>query len=110
MAGTRHEATQSNVTGPESWGVCGGHSDSPETRTDSLRGVVHAFASDPEAESLARMIEAEIIPRLMLAHRGQGLSKNLPSSSGRSTPEDVAELARIVVEHDTKVACAYVDL
>ena len=46
----------------------------------------------------------------MLAHRSEGiLSKMLITNSKRSTADDVAELARIVDEHDIFVACAYVE-
>ena len=110
MAGTRQEATQSHLSGPERWGACSGQPERSEERSQSLGGMLHAFASEPGAESLARMIEAEIIPRLMLAHRSGGsLSILSATNAARTAPEDVAELARIVVEHDTKVACAYVD-
>jgi methanogenic corrinoid protein MtbC1 len=62
---------------------------------------------------LGRTIEAEVIPRLMLVHRG--LSHSGPASSPSEslslhvTSEDIVELARIVIEHETEVACSYVD-
>ncbi len=62
---------------------------------------------------LGRTIEAEVIPRLMLVHRG--LAHGELASSSREelslhiSSDDVVELARIVIEHETEVACSYVD-
>lgn len=59
---------------------------------------------------LGRTIEAEVIPRLMLVHRGAGISDTANSSPNqRVTTEDIVELARIVIEHDPEVAGCYVD-
>jgi methanogenic corrinoid protein MtbC1 len=59
---------------------------------------------------LARTIEGEVIPRLMLAHR---VTAPVDEPSQRAvvsaSPEDIAELARLVLEHDTAVALAFVD-
>ena len=56
---------------------------------------------------LGRTIEAEVIPRLMMAHRGT-IGKESPSLQ-HVTPDDIAELSRIVIDHDTAVASSYVD-
>jgi methanogenic corrinoid protein MtbC1 len=57
---------------------------------------------------LGRTIEAEVIPRLMLAHRG-----NTPRVSSNTathiSSEDIAEMARIVIEHETTVASSYIE-
>lgn len=57
---------------------------------------------------LGRTIEAEVIPRLMMVHRGSAVSEDT-SSSMHITSEDISELARIVIEHDTVVASSYID-
>ncbi len=57
---------------------------------------------------LGRTIEAEVIPRLMLAHRGiSGLEA--PPTPQHVTSEDIAELGRIVIEHESSVALSYVE-
>lgn len=60
---------------------------------------------------LGQTIEAEVIPRLMLAH-SQFAPRIAPSSAPRDLhvgPDDVAELSRIVIEHETEVASCYVE-
>ncbi len=58
---------------------------------------------------LARTIESEIIPRLMLSHR---LGPNYASATQRKAKtvesSDVAEFTRLVVLHDVTVAEAYI--
>lgn len=58
---------------------------------------------------LARTIESEIIPRLMLSHR---LGPNYSSATQRKAKtvesSDVAEFTRLVVLHDVTVAEAYI--
>lgn len=59
---------------------------------------------------LVRTIEAEIIPRLMLAHRtGPLLAKPADATPIAVGPDDVIELARIVLDHETSVAGRFVD-
>jgi MerR family transcriptional regulator, light-induced transcriptional regulator len=62
---------------------------------------------DPSMGRLVRTIEAEIIPRLMLAHRLNG--PEVVRTRSAPGPEEIEELARIVVSHDVAVACAYVE-
>ena len=57
---------------------------------------------------LGRTIEAEVIPRLMLAHRSSS-SRDAPPSNLHVTYDDISELARIVIEHETSVASSYID-
>lgn len=56
---------------------------------------------------LGRTIEAEVIPRLMMAHRGAAGKDDQPFQ--HVTEEDISELARIVIEHETVVASSYID-
>jgi DNA-binding response OmpR family regulator len=60
---------------------------------------------------IARAIEQEIIPRLLLAHADNEPAR--PERSGRLNrilpcEDDVAELARLVMEHDVSLAASYV--
>ncbi len=57
---------------------------------------------------LGRTIEAEVIPRLMMAHRSP-VHKEQAVSLEHVTPDDIAELGRIVIDHETAVASSYVD-
>lgn len=60
---------------------------------------------------LARTIEAEIIPRLMMSHRlGQGHSLTAPRKIRAVGDLDVVEFARLVVLHDVMVAEAYIQV
>ncbi len=56
---------------------------------------------------LGRTIEAEVIPRLMMAHRGFAAAE--APTSLHISQEDISELSRIVIEHETAVASSYVD-
>lgn len=64
-------------------------------------------ALDKQA-ALARAIEVEIIPRLMLAHR-QMRGKNGRGRFRQISGEQVKEFAAICVRHDATVAHAYAD-
>ncbi|MCG5501269.1 cobalamin B12-binding domain-containing protein [Ectothiorhodospira lacustris] len=72
---------------------------------------------------LSRVIEGEIIPRLMLAHRtrANGDGRRADASRGRGSVtlgpdaapinvQSVEEFARLVMEHDTAAASSYVDM
>lgn len=59
---------------------------------------------------LVRTIEAEIIPRLMLAHRGNAAPSGLETVDYVApSADDVIELARIVLDHEAPVAERFVD-
>jgi len=76
-----------------------------------------AAASAPAVQEfnramLGRTIESEVIPRLMMVHRNSAARENLPTLlhvNAHVNAEDISELARIVIEHDTSVASAYID-
>lgn len=60
---------------------------------------------------LARTIEGEIIPRLMLAHMEASAHRDSrPVAAPQPSADDVAELVRIVLTHDVAVATAYVEV
>ncbi len=68
-------------------------------------------AEETEASSrdrLVRTIEGEIIPRLMMVHRAEAGFYGDTGGQGRPLDgEDVAEFARLVLEHDAPVASSY---
>lgn len=60
-------------------------------------------------DSLARTIEGEIIPRLMLAHQKDSKARNAKKApSRRITEDDVSEFSRLIIEHDGAVALEFV--
>ena len=62
-------------------------------------------------DPLSRTIENEIIPRLLLAHSINGVGSTLAvAANGRFVPgkEEVAELTRLLLDHDVAVASSYV--
>ncbi len=68
-------------------------------------------APDSRAESLSRIIESQIIPRLMLAHRAaQGLESLPLVDVCAPGPEQIAEFANLVLSSNTSVAAAYIDI
>lgn len=67
-------------------------------------------AAEQRLAMLARTIEGEIIPRLMLAHGGSRVaSTSLPNGRAAVSHDDVAELARLVLAHDCGVALSYLE-
>ena len=86
----------------ESWGQA---SPSHSGRSERADGCT------PERMAwLVRTIEAEIIPRLMLAHRS-GAAEIDPAAVSSIAPnaEDVIELARIVLDQEAAVAGRYIE-
>ena len=71
---------------------------------------VHALAeaaNDTRIAQLARTIEQEIIPRLMLAHRAAPeLLAKPPGAGRRITPQDVQHFAKLVLTQDEEPAFA----
>lgn len=65
-------------------------------------------ANDTRMSQLARTIELEIIPRLMLAHRAQQEPAAMAGPASNVTEDDVKQFARLVLAHDEYVALASV--
>ena len=86
----------------ESWGHGSQAAAVPAVRPDG--------GSPDRLAWLVRTIEAEIIPRLMLAHRGQAVPVDLESADCVApSADDVIELARIVLDQETPVAQRFID-
>lgn len=66
----------------------------------------HADHLEHGEAALARTIENQIIPRLMLAHR-LSASRNPDFANRGVSDADVSELARLVLQHDTSVSLTY---
>lgn len=64
---------------------------------------------NPTPAKLARTIEAEIIPRLLLAHRVPDLS-DPAGPAAEPSGADVADFAELILDHDTAVAAAFVEV
>ncbi len=82
-----------------------------EMSAEAARASPDAGTSQPKdlrLSTLGRTIEAEVIPRLMLAHRE--FTARLPEPRLlHAGPDEVIELARLVIEHNGRIASSYVD-
>jgi MerR family transcriptional regulator, light-induced transcriptional regulator len=95
----------------ESASETGAPRDAWESRQGSLlREPARQTSHDDNSRWLARTIEAEIIPRLMLAHCSarQPLVNEKPAQTPPGSPE-VEEFARIAIDTDPSAAAAYVE-
>lgn len=84
--------------------ACGGHID----RRKALKTAQKQCNDAQPFDGLSRLIEGEVIPRLMLAHRLEGLAAQAKAGASAISPEDVTELVRIILEHDNTVAYSYI--
>lgn len=66
-------------------------------------------AAERQQRALARTIEGEIIPRLMLAHSSNAASSELSRSGGQLAPHEVVEFSELVVTEPVDVGLAYVE-
>ncbi len=57
---------------------------------------------------LVRTIEYEVVPRMLIAHRSSEVGARLQARDRLPTANDVEELARLVLAHDTTVALSFV--
>jgi methanogenic corrinoid protein MtbC1 len=64
--------------------------------------AIPAQRNTNQLEQLAMTIEAEIVPRLLMAHASR--TGRQPS---RPTPTDVAEFTRLILQHDADVGLTY---
>lgn len=74
---------------------------------DDDRRPVHRLAHSHQSQ-LSRIVELEIIPRLMLLHRSQPLLAQAGLPPMVMTVEHVRTLADLAVEGEAESACAYV--
>jgi MerR family transcriptional regulator, light-induced transcriptional regulator len=71
-------------------------------------GVERRIGTPPDIGAvLARTIEAEVIPRLMLAN--EHASADMAPRNAAPTSEDVAEFVRLVLSHDPSVGAAFIE-
>jgi methanogenic corrinoid protein MtbC1 len=91
----RLERLSSSRSSPPAQEVLSGHAGSSARPDEDCIGV------------LTRMVEGEIIPRLLLAHK-EGLPPAPPLSRPLLGPEIVEDFARLVLGKDTDVLIAYV--
>jgi methanogenic corrinoid protein MtbC1 len=82
----------------------------PGTSSEMCEGELPGFrpaeaANDTRMSQLARTIEQEIIPRLMLAHRTVAEPLKRPAAPSQSITEaDIKQFAKLVLSHDEDVA------
>ena len=83
-----------------------------EFRADWSESGSDGAITDPnQSEALAQLVEAQIIPRLLLVHKANAADFESPQFIGeqRLTGADVLEFANLVLSHDSDVATAYVE-
>jgi methanogenic corrinoid protein MtbC1 len=73
------------------------------TTAPDTGGEDPAHSIDGRLNALARTIENEVVPRLLLSHQTGRTTANYV------TDADIAEFARLLVVHDVAVAAAFVD-
>lgn len=83
-----------------------GRATAPPERDDITPGfLLGEAANDTRMSQLARAIEQEIIPRLMLAHRAHADIPAQPAASGQPIgPDDVKHFAKVVLSQDEDLA------
>lgn len=76
----------------------------------------HRMCPESMRKELSHVIEGEIIPRLMMAHRSEEAVRGSAAKDVPGDPEGVSigvpvveEFSRMVIEHDAAAALAYVD-
>ncbi len=82
----------------------------------SVQPLVHADhtirqirnADEIRRECLARVIESEIIPRLLVAHRSTASEQTTPSAS--PSPEDVTAFVELLLADNVRAIHAYLDM
>ena len=77
---------------------------------DAVASWVLDQRTDRPFEPLIRTIEGEIIPRLLLAHKGGGTQLIDDTYAGlQPTTEHVIEFTGLVLSHDAAAACGYME-
>lgn len=77
----------------------------PECDEITPQFLLGEAANDTRMSQLARTIEREIIPRLMLAHRAQAETASRPARAGQPIgPDDVRHFAKVVLSQDEDLA------
>ncbi len=78
----------------------------------TLKGIRHKSAGSLEFDEvvkLARTIEGELIPRLLLQHKADAIKLNLAGDASDIVGStDIARFAKLVMDHDVEVAIAQV--
>lgn len=81
----------------------------PSLRPDAGGPPAGPSESEDRLDRLARIVEREVVPRLLLARRAE--TERPPSPGGGAPPDEgeIAELADLVVERDLPVAESFVE-
>jgi MerR family transcriptional regulator, light-induced transcriptional regulator len=89
-----------------SWPAC--NTGAWPTSATRVPGVQRRIGTPPDIGAvLARTIEAEVIPRLMLANERP--SRAMTQHDTAPTPEDVVEFVRLILGHDPSVGAAFIE-
>ena len=82
----------------------------PESNVVSLGLPERSLLTDPSPVSLARLIEGEIISRLLMAHRDGTDPDVIPMTTGVIAPAELERFSRMVMTSDLSVLTEHVDL
>jgi MerR family transcriptional regulator, light-induced transcriptional regulator len=82
----------------------------PESNVVSFGLPERSLLTDPSPVSLARLIEGEIIPRLLMAHRDGTDPDVIPMTTGVIAPAELERFSRMVMTSDLSVLTEHVDL
>lgn len=82
----------------------------PESNVVSLGLPDRSLIADPSPLTLARLIEGEIIPRLLMAHRDGTDPDVIPMTTGVIAPAELERFSRMVMTSDLAVLTEHVDL
>jgi len=102
--------TGAGLTATTTRGLRPDASDSGVSSPDAAASWMLDKRTDRPFEPLIRTIEGEIIPRLLLAHKGVGtLSTDHAHAGLLPTAEHVIEFTSLVLSHDAAAACGYME-
>lgn len=82
----------------------------PESNVVSIGLPDRSLVSDPSPLTLARLIEGEIIPRLLMAHRDGTDPDVIPMTTGVIAPAELERFSRMVMTSELAVLIEHVDL
>ncbi len=93
----------------QSWCREIGNTGSERSQAETLPNLLHSDSSRRNVASLTQVIEAEIIPRLMLVHSSAALSVPVQLAARDTVEQDeINEFSRLILAHDLSIAAAYV--
>ena len=83
----------------------------PRILARAARSMTAYRSDDERMRSLARTIEAEIVPRLLMSVASANPASGIPATAGSGTePHELYEFTRLLLVHDATVASAFLQI